>query len=61
MDDTERFNETLMPEKEELNMKDITDADYMYARVCKDSKIKNLGEYHDLYLKGNAEFFADVF
>ena len=39
MDDTERFNETSMPEKEELNMKDITDADYMYARVCKDSKI----------------------
>ena len=55
MDDRQKFNETSMPEKKELNMKDITDAGYMYAkRVCKDSKIKHLGEYLDLYLKGNA-------
>ena len=38
-DDWEKFNETALPEKEEiysnLNMEDITDADYMYAkRVC---------------------------
>ena len=32
-------------------MEDITDGDYMHAkRVCKDFEIKNLGEYHDLYL-----------
>ena len=46
-----RFNETTLPEKEEfysnLNMEDITDADYMDPkRVCKDFQIKNLGEYH---------------
>ena len=35
-----------------LNMEDITDADYMHAkRVCKDFEMKKLGEYHDLYLK----------
>ena len=54
-DDWEKFNETLLPEKEDfyshLNMEDITDADYAHAeRVCKDFEIKNLGEYHDLYV-----------
>ena len=39
MDDWEKFNETTLPEKEQfssnLNMEDITDADYMHAkRVC---------------------------
>ena len=44
-----------------LNMEDITDADYMYAkRVCKDFEIKNLGEYHDLYLKSDTLLLADV-
>ena len=43
-------------------MEDITDADYMHAeRVCKDFGIKNLGEYHDLYLKSNTLLQADVF
>ena len=36
MDDWEKFNATLLPEKEELysnlNMTDITDADYMHAK-----------------------------
>ena len=53
MDDCEKFNEILLPEKEDfyshLNMEDITEADYAHAkRVCKDFKIKNLLEYHDL-------------
>ena len=43
-------------------MEDITDGDYMHAkRVCKDFEIKNLGEYHDLYLKNDTLFFVDVF
>ena len=30
-------------------MKDITDADYNHTkRICKDFKIKDLGECHDL-------------
>ena len=33
-------------------MEDLTDADYMHVkRVYKDFEIKNLGEYHDLYLR----------
>ena len=35
-----------------LNMEDITDAGYAHAkRVCKNFEIKNLGEYHDLYIQ----------
>ena len=55
MDDREKFNETLLPEKEDfyshLNMEDISDADYTYAkRVYKDFKIKKLGEYYNFFL-----------
>ena len=62
----QKFNETRLPEKEEfysnLNMEDVTDANYMHAkRVCKDFEIKNLGEYHDLYLKSDTLLLADVF
>ena len=32
-----------------VNMKEITDADYMHGRrVCKDFEIKKLSEYYDL-------------
>ena len=55
-----------MSEKEELysnlNMEDITGADYIHVkRVSKDSKIKNLGEYQNLYLKSDTLLLADVF
>ena len=43
-------------------MKDITDADYMHAeRVWKDFEIKNVAEYHDLYLKSDTLLLSDVF
>ena len=66
MDDQEKFNETSLPEKEEscgsLNMEDIRDVDYIHAkRVCKNFGIKNLGKYHDLYLKSDTFLLADVF
>ena len=52
MEDWKNFNETTLPEKEDfyghLNMEDNTNADYA-KRVCKNVKIKNLGEYHDLF------------
>ena len=58
MDDCEKFHETSLPEKEDfyshLNTEDITDADFVHAeRVCKDFRIKNLGEYHDLYVQSD--------
>ena len=65
-DDWEKFNETALPEKEEfysnLNMEEVTDADYMHAkRVCKDFEIKDSGDYHDLYLKSDVLLSAEVF
>ena len=43
-------------------MEGITNADYMFIkRACKDFEIKDLGEYHDLYVQINALLLADVF
>ena len=42
-------------------MEDITDADYKHEkRVCKDFKIKKIGQYHDLYVKSNTLLLADT-
>ena len=55
-----------MPEKEDfdsyLNMEDITDGGYTHAkRIYKDFKIKDVGEYHDLYIQSDTLLLADVF
>ena len=43
-------------------MEEITNVGYIHRkRVSKDFKTKNLGEYHDLYLKNDMLLFADVF
>ena len=65
-DDWEEFNETLSPKNEDfysnLNVEDIIDADYAHRkRVCRDFKMKNLGEYHNLYFQFNTLFLADLF
>ena len=65
MDGWKKFSEKSLPKIENfyshLNMEDITDADYAPTkRVCKDFKIKNLGEYHDLYVQ-TEKLFIDVF
>ena len=41
----------------------ITDADYAHTRkiVFKDFEIKNLKEYHDLYVQSDALLLADEF
>ena len=66
MDDWEKFSETSLPEIENfyshLNMEDITDAVYAHAeRACKDFEIKNLEEYHDLYVQDDTLLLANVF
>ena len=66
MDNWERFNETSLPNKESLysnlNMENIEDIDYRHGNnVFKRFKLKNLGEYHDLYVQGDTLLLADVF
>ena len=46
----------------ELNLEEITDEDYEHAqKVLEVFEIKNLGEYHDLYVQSDTLLFADVF
>ena len=66
MDSWERFNETSLPPKKsfysELNLEVITDKDYNHAqKVWKVFKIKNMGEYHDLYVLCDTLLLANVF
>ena len=61
-----KINETSLPEKEDfysnLDMGDITDADYAYTkRVYKDFEIKNIGEYHDLHVQSDTLLLVNVF
>ena len=63
MDDWEKFNETLLPEKEDFYSRlNITDADSAHAkRVWKDFEIKELRDYHDLCVQSDPLLLADVF
>ena len=66
MDNWERFDETSLPNKESfysnLNMENIDDIDYRHGNnVFKRFKLKNLGEYHDLYIQSDTLLLADVY
>ena len=66
MDNWERFNQTSLPNEESfsrnLNMENIDDIDYRHGNnVFKRFKLKNLGEYHDLYVQSDTLLLADVF
>ena len=66
MDNWERFDETSLPNKESfyssLNMENIDDIDYRHGNnMFKKCKLKNLGEYHDLYVQSENLLLADVF
>ena len=66
MDSWEKCNDTTLPSKEDfysnLNLEDITDKDYTHAqKVWGVFEIKNLGEYHDLYVQSDTLLLADVF
>ena len=65
-DNWERFDETSLPDKESFyssfNIENINDIDYRHGNnVFKNFKLKNLGEYHDLYVQSDTLLLADVF
>ena len=66
MDSWKRFKEESLPDKEsfysKLNKEGISDEDYAHAqKVWEAINIKNLGEYHDLYVQSDTSLLADVF
>ena len=66
MDSWKIFIEDMLPDKEsfysELNKEDLANDDYAHARKVYDTfNIKNLGEYHDLYVQSDTALLADVF
>ena len=64
-DSWEKFNETPLPPKKDfysnLNLENISDEDYIHAKKLCVFKIKNLGEYHDLYVKIDTLLLSDIF
>ena len=66
MSSWDRLEETKLPPKEtfysKLNMVGVSSENYEHAcKVLKEFGIKNLGEYHDLYLKTDVILLANVF
>ena len=66
MDSWKIFNETTLPNKKafysKLYLEDVTDEDYIHAqKVFEELKLKNLDEYHYLYVQSDTLLLADVF
>ena len=66
MDSFSKFDETELPPKEafysKLKDENISEDDYNHAKhVWEEFGLKNMGEYHDLYLKTDILLLADVF
>ena len=66
MSSWDKFNEDRLPSKDKfysnLNMSGVNDKEYEHARnVWKEFGIKNMGEYHDLYLNTDVILLANVF
>ena len=62
--DREKCNEISLPEKEDFySHLNVTRAKLTRTqkRVCKDFKVRNLGDYHDLYAQSNTLLLANVF
>ena len=62
----DRFDETPLPDKEtfysELNVEHFIDkVNTNTQKVFEESKIKDLGEYHDLYVQSDTLLLANVF
>ena len=66
MDSWSKFEEDRLPSINDfyskLNMSGISDDDYEHAkRVWEEFGLRNLGEYHDLYLKTDVILLSNVF
>ena len=66
MTNWDRFKETKLRPREafysKLNMAGVRKEDYEHARrVWKEFGLKDLGEYHDLYLETDVILLANVF
>ena len=66
MNSWEKFDENTLPPKEafysSLYLQDISDEDYKHAKKVWDVyEIKNLGEYHDVYVQSDILLLSDVF
>ena len=65
MDGRKKFEKESLPDKEyfysQLNKEHISDEDYAHAHEVRNTfNIKNLGEYHDLYVQSDTALLADV-
>ena len=65
MDSWERFDEKALPDKKDfyscLNMENVTDIDYRHAkRVFREFKMKNLGNYYDLYVQSDTTLLSNI-
>ena len=66
MDSVQRFSETRLPSREHffstLTDADISEHDYAHAQqVFRTFQLRDLGEYHDLYLRSDVALLTDVF
>ena len=66
MDSFERFDETCLPQQEafysSLSDEGISEEDYKHAQEVWDTfHCRNIGDYHDLYLRSDVFLLADVF
>ena len=66
MSSRDKFEEPQLPPTEafyiSLNMSNVSEGDYEHVqRVWKEFRTRNLGEYHDLYLKTDVILIANVF
>ena len=66
MDSWYKFKETSLPSIEKfysnLNMSGVSDEDYEHAcSVWREFRIRNMGKYHDLYLRTDVILLANVF
>ena len=66
IDSWEKLDETALPPKKDFysnsNLENISDEDYTHAqKIWHVFEIKNLAEYHDLYVQNDTLLLADIF